>query len=62
MATTVLGFIFTSSNSERGAGERVQWLKALTTLPEDLGFIPKTRGLTTVCNSSSLESNAFFGL
>lgn len=39
-----------------------KWLRALTA-PEDLGLIPSTQQrLTTICNSSSLESKALYWL
>ena len=33
-----------------GAKEMAQWLRILTALPEDPGFLALTRQLKTVCN------------
>jgi hypothetical protein len=47
-----------------GAGELVQWLGLLTSLPEDLSSVPSThvRQLTTTWNSMFRGSDAIFSL
>jgi hypothetical protein len=42
-----------------GAGEMVQWLRALSVLPKDPGLIPSTHmAAQAVCNSSSNGSDS----
>lgn len=50
---------FSLKSSKLGAGKMIRWLRAFTSLSEDLSLMPSThvRGLLTSCNSSSRWSD-----